>query len=87
MDGSGTAAITRRRWVWLAPNPILRQLATRILGGALVTPVMGLVMDRADTNVGFIVPAICLAIVAAYALFDLRSSRHGGPLVAEGAAH
>ena len=62
-------------------------LVMAILGGALVTPVMGLVMDRADTNVGFIIPAICLAIVAAYALFDLRSSRHGGPLVAEGAAH
>jgi FHS family L-fucose permease-like MFS transporter len=62
-------------------------LVMAILGGALVTPVMGLVMDRADTNVGFLVPAICLAIVAAYALFDLRSSRHGGPLVTEGAAH
>jgi FHS family L-fucose permease-like MFS transporter len=60
-------------------------LVMAILGGALVTPVMGLVMDSADTNIGFIVPAICLAIVAAYALFDLRSSRHGGPLVAEGA--
>jgi FHS family L-fucose permease-like MFS transporter len=62
-------------------------LVMAILGGALVTPVMGLVMDRADTNVGFLVPAICLAVVAAYALFDLRSSRHGGPLVTEGAAH
>ncbi|CCH87901.1 L-fucose-proton symporter [Modestobacter italicus] len=60
-------------------------LVMAILGGALVTPVMGLVMDRADTNVGFVVPAVCLAVVAAYALFDLRSARHGGPLVAEGA--
>jgi FHS family L-fucose permease-like MFS transporter len=60
-------------------------LVMAILGGALVTPVMGLVMDRAETNVGFLVPAIALAIVAAYALFDLRSSRHGGPLVTEGA--
>jgi MFS transporter, FHS family, L-fucose permease len=60
-------------------------LVMAILGGALVTPVMGLVMDHADTNVGFVVPAICLAVVAAYALFDLRSARHGGPLVAEGA--
>ena len=62
-------------------------LVMAILGGALVTPVMGLVMDGADTNIGFLVPAICLAIVAVYALFDLRSARHGGPLVAEGAAH
>jgi len=29
--------------------------------------------------------AICLALVAAYALFDLRTKRHGGPLVTEGA--
>jgi MFS transporter, FHS family, L-fucose permease len=35
----------------------------------------------------FIVPAICLAGVALYALFDLRSERHTGPLVTEGAAH
>ena len=60
-------------------------LVMAILGGALVTPVMGLVMDHADTNVGFLVPATCLAVVASYALFDLRSARHGGPLVAEGA--
>jgi FHS family L-fucose permease-like MFS transporter len=62
-------------------------LVMAILGGALLPPVQGLIMDSADTNIGFVVPAICLAIVAAYALFDLRSSRHGGPLVAEGAAH
>jgi FHS family L-fucose permease-like MFS transporter len=62
-------------------------LVMAILGGALVTPIMGFVMDRADTNVGFLVPAVCLAVVASYALFDLRSARHGGPLVAEGAAH
>ena len=62
-------------------------LVMAILGGALLPPVQGLIMDAADTNLGFVVPAICLAIVAAYALFDLRSSRHGGPLVTEGAAH
>jgi FHS family L-fucose permease-like MFS transporter len=60
-------------------------LVMAILGGALLPPVQGLIMDRADTNIGFLVPAICLAIVAAYAVFDLRSARHGGPLVAEGA--
>jgi FHS family L-fucose permease-like MFS transporter len=35
----------------------------------------------------FVVPAVCLAGVALYALFDMRSSRHEGPLVTEGAAH
>jgi MFS transporter, FHS family, L-fucose permease len=39
------------------------------------------------TAEGFIIPAVCLAGVALYALFDLRSSRHTGPLVTEGAAH
>jgi FHS family L-fucose permease-like MFS transporter len=62
-------------------------LVMAILGGALLPPVQGLIMDSADTNIGFVVPAVCLAIVAAYALFDLRSARHGGPLVTEGAAH
>jgi FHS family L-fucose permease-like MFS transporter len=60
-------------------------LVMAILGGAILPPVQGLIMDGADTNIGFLVPAICLAFVAAYALFDLRSSRHGGPLVSEGA--
>jgi len=62
-------------------------LVMAILGGALLPPVQGLIMDRANTNWGFIVPAVCLAFVAGYALFDLRSDRAVGPLVAEGAAH
>ena len=60
-------------------------LVMAILGGAIMPVVQGRVMDVADTAVGFVVPAICLAFVAAYALFDLRTRRHGGPLVAEGA--
>jgi MFS transporter, FHS family, L-fucose permease len=60
-------------------------LVMAILGGALVTPIHGLVMDRAGAATAFVVPGICLAIVAGYALFDLRSNRHGGALVAEGA--
>jgi MFS transporter, FHS family, L-fucose permease len=62
-------------------------LVMAILGGALLPPVQGLIMDSAGTAEGFVVPAVCLALVAAYALFDLRSSRHGGPLVTEAAAH
>ena len=41
--------------------------------------------DVAGQATAFIVPAICLAVVAAYAMFDLRSNRHGGALVSEGA--
>jgi FHS family L-fucose permease-like MFS transporter len=60
-------------------------LVMAILGGAIMPVVQGKVMDEWGTAEGFIVPAICLALVAAYALFDLRTKRHGGPLVAEGA--
>ncbi|WP_127128634.1 L-fucose:H+ symporter permease [Georgenia sp. SYP-B2076] len=60
-------------------------LVMAILGGALLPMVQGRVMDVAGTNVGYIVPAVCLALVTAYALFDLRTARHGGALVTEGA--
>jgi FHS family L-fucose permease-like MFS transporter len=60
-------------------------LVMAILGGALMPPIQGKIMDQIGTATAFIVPAICLALVACYALFDLRTKRHGGPLVAEGA--
>jgi FHS family L-fucose permease-like MFS transporter len=60
-------------------------LVMAILGGALMPPIMGKIMDSSGTAKAFLVPAICLAMVAAYALFDLRTKRHGGPLVTEGA--
>jgi MFS transporter, FHS family, L-fucose permease len=60
-------------------------LVMAILGGAIMPLVMGKVMDQYGTAEGFIVPAVCLGLVAAYALFDLRSKRRGGALVAEGA--
>ena len=62
-------------------------LVMAILGGALLPMVHGKVMDVAGAAEAYIVPAICLAGVALYALFDLRSSRHTGPLVTESAAH
>src|SRR5215217_7582997 len=61
-------------------------LVMAILGGALMPMVHGKVADVAGQATAFIVPAGCLAVVAAYALFDLRSNRHGGALVSE-AAH
>jgi MFS transporter, FHS family, L-fucose permease len=62
-------------------------LVMAILGGALLPMVHGKVMDVVGSAEAFIVPAVCLAGVALYALFDMRSSRHEGPLVTEGAAH
>jgi FHS family L-fucose permease-like MFS transporter len=61
-------------------------LVMAILGGALLPLVQGKIMDAAGAAQAFIVPAICLALVACYALFDLRTTRPGGALVSEGAA-
>lgn len=48
-------------------------LVMAILGGAILPLVQGAVMDTVgDTAFGFIVPGVCLAIVAAYAVFELR---------------
>jgi FHS family L-fucose permease-like MFS transporter len=62
-------------------------LVMAILGGALLPLVQGKLMDVVGSAFAYIVPAICLGLVACYALFDLRTARHTGPLVAEGAAH
>jgi FHS family L-fucose permease-like MFS transporter len=61
-------------------------LVMAILGGALLPLVQGRIMDAAGAALAFIIPAICLGLVACYALFDLRSIRHAGPIVSEGAA-
>jgi MFS transporter, FHS family, L-fucose permease len=61
-------------------------LVMAILGGALLPLVHGKLMDTVGAALAFIVPGICLGLVACYALFDLRATRHGGPLVGEGAA-
>jgi MFS transporter, FHS family, L-fucose permease len=60
-------------------------LVMAILGGAIMPVIQGKVMDQWGTAEGYIVPGLCLACVALYALFDLRTRRHGGRLVAEGA--
>ena len=50
-------------------------LVMAILGGALVPMVHAAVMDAAGSALGYIVPGICLAVVAAYALFALKNTR------------
>jgi FHS family L-fucose permease-like MFS transporter len=42
-------------------------------------------MDQFGAALAYAVPGICLALVTCYALFDLRTNREGGGLVAEGA--
>lgn len=58
-------------------------LVMAILGGALLPMVHGAVMDAAGPAMGYAVPGVCLAVVAAYALFDLR---HPRPAVGDGPA-
>jgi FHS family L-fucose permease-like MFS transporter len=54
-------------------------LVMAILGGALLPMVQGGVMDAlGSTALGYAVPGACLAVVAAYALFDLRTDRGRG---------
>ena len=54
-----------------------------ILGGALAPMVHGVVMDEVGAAMGFIVPGICLALVAVYALYDMIHGR--SPVVADSA--
>jgi FHS family L-fucose permease-like MFS transporter len=50
-------------------------LVMAILGGALAPMLHAFVMDVSRPSLGYVVPGICLALVAAYALFDLRTRR------------
>ncbi len=50
-------------------------LVMAILGGALLPLVHGAAADVAGHAVAYVVPAVCLAFVAGYALFDLNASR------------
>ena len=61
-------------------------LVMAILGGAILPLVHGRVMDQFGAALAYAVPGVCLALVTCYALFDLRTNREGGRLVAEGAA-
>ena len=55
-----------------------------IVGGALLPPVQGLLTDQFGSATALVVPAICSAVVLAYALYDVRSGRDysGGKLAA-----
>ena len=57
-------------------------LVMAIVGGALMPLVQGKVIDTASPAFSFIVPAVCYAVVMAYALYDLRATQpfeHAAP--------
>ena len=49
-------------------------LVMAIVGGAIMPVVQGAVLDVTSAAVSFVVPAICFAVVAAYAVYDLRAA-------------
>jgi FHS family L-fucose permease-like MFS transporter len=52
-------------------------LVMAILGGALVPPLQGLLVDATDSQpIGFLIVAFSLGVVALYALFDLKTNRN-----------
>jgi MFS transporter, FHS family, L-fucose permease len=50
-------------------------LVMAIVGGALMPLVQGKVIDATSPAFSFIVPAVCYAVVMAYALYDLTATR------------
>ncbi len=50
-------------------------LVMAILGGAIMPLAHAAVMDGAGPAMGYVIPGVCLALVGAYALFDIRNKR------------
>ena len=51
-------------------------LIMAILGGALLTPLQGLLSDAAGINLSFLVPMVCFVVVLCYALYVLHQPQH-----------
>ena len=49
-------------------------LIMAILGGALLTPVQGMVSDAYGINMSYLVPLSCFLVVLAYALYTLKGA-------------
>ena len=50
-------------------------LIMAILGGALLTPVQGIVSDHSSINLSYLVPFACFAVVLGYAMFAAKSQK------------
>jgi FHS family L-fucose permease-like MFS transporter len=48
-------------------------LVMAIVGGAIMPLVQGATLDATSPAISFVVPAVCFAVVAAYAFYDLRA--------------
>jgi FHS family L-fucose permease-like MFS transporter len=48
-------------------------LVMAIVGGAVMPLVQGRFLDATSPSTSFVVPAVCFAVVAAFAFYDLRA--------------
>jgi MFS transporter, FHS family, L-fucose permease len=53
-------------------------LVMAIVGGAIMPLVQGALLDATSPAISFIVPAACFAVVAAFALYDLKAAEQPG---------
>ncbi len=44
-------------------------LIMAILGGAIITPLQGFIIDVANVNISYLVPLVCFVVIAAYGVF------------------
>ena len=49
-------------------------LVMAIVGGAIMPLIQGRLLDATSPAISFIVPAVCFAVVTAFAVFDLRAT-------------
>jgi len=51
-------------------------LVMAIVGGAIMPLIQGYLLDKTSPAISFIVPAVCFAVVASFAVYDLRAAPH-----------
>jgi MFS transporter, FHS family, L-fucose permease len=51
-------------------------LVMAIVGGAIMPLIQGYLLDKTSPAISFIVPAVCFAVVASFAVYDLRGAPH-----------
>jgi MFS transporter, FHS family, L-fucose permease len=49
-------------------------LVMAIVGGAIMPLIQGAILDATSAAISFVVPAVCFAVVAGFALFDLKAA-------------
>lgn len=52
-------------------------LIMAILGGAVITPLQGIISDNFSIYTSYIIPAVCFIIVTIYGIFAIKSSYNG----------